>query len=103
MTELARRSFLADSSDLIESVSVEAFSARRFSSITLGAVGSTLSALTSDVAIASGAVGNALVGEDGSGGALADSILGEGSTGTSSDTGSTDKVESSNTGGTGGG
>ena len=103
MSELAGRCFLAKSADLIESVSVDTGSASVFGPFTSSAVFLTLSALSSDVAVASGASSDALVRVEVAGGAHAYSVFGVGTGGAGSDAGGSDEVESFDAGGADGG
>ena len=93
MSELARRSLLAVASHLIKSIAIEAASASVLVSITASAVSSAFRALSSDVSVSSGALGHALVAEDVAGVALADTVLGIGTSRASSNASSTDQVE----------
>jgi hypothetical protein len=103
LAELAWRSELTGSTNFVKGVSIDAWGAWGSWTWAAGTVGSTLLALSSYVSESSGAWSNTLIGVNHTWVTDTDSIAWVGSSGAGSNTGSTDKVESSNTWSTDGG
>ena len=98
LAELAARGNLTVASHSVESVAVDAAGTEALGARATGTVFSTLSALSTDVAVASGTVVDALVAEDVADAALADTVHGESTSRASGDASGTNKTEALNAG-----